>query len=537
MLLDARGNPTSSGNLEAASGSDLGRLSPSLLREALEEIAREVAATGWTATDWSIVRDEIGWTQINSTTGGGIADGQRKSVVRRARTYFDTDAASKQIVRLWTNFGIHRGISAKATSDVGKKILRTFWKGRHNRSVFSYWGQRRSSDSLLVDGELALAIGWPDSKRGLKVRRMDPLQISRIITDPEDASVVWYYRREFRVNSDNDERKYCYQDIYAPPDTPPPGEIEDLEDYKYQEDAKVYFVPWDSIGLRGNSLLTTSLDWTKAHRKFMEARTAIERALAKFAWRHKIKGGASAVAAKIAELQSSLVTQTTESNPPPAPGSDWVENLGYDLTPIKVDTGAGNAQIDGAMLIMMVGLGPGVFPQYLGSGESFRLATATAMESPMLKQFESYQELWKTIYLELLDYALDPDVETRGIVEDEPGEFEVEVPPILNRDVPRTIAALAKMLGQIPELANTDGVREWLLTQLGVEDPGVVMDQVRKLEKKKEREAAKRPPIMPAPGGPPQPGETPQGKQAGVLAAIEGLQALEDALMVTADAE
>jgi len=52
------------------------------------------------------------------------------------------------------------------------------------------------------------------------------------------------------------------------------------------------------------------------------------------------------------------------------------------------------------------GLGGQVFPHWLGRGEAFRLATASAMAQPVLKAFRRYQLWWADVWRDLVDLVL-----------------------------------------------------------------------------------------------------------------------------------
>ena len=87
-----------------------------------------------------------------------------------------------------------------------------------------------------------------------------------------------------------------------------------------------------------------ALIWMKYHTKFLASRIAVMLALAKFAWRTKVKGGQTAVDAIKAKTDAQSI----------AAGSHLLENLGSDTTPIKTETGATAAYQDGRMLKLMI---------------------------------------------------------------------------------------------------------------------------------------------------------------------------------------
>jgi len=51
-------------------------------------------------------------------------------------------------------------------------------------------------------------------------------------------------------------------------------------------------------------------------------------------------------------------------------------------------------------------LSGGVFPHWAGMGDAYRLATATAMEGPLLRQFSRYQSLWAATFRSAVQIVL-----------------------------------------------------------------------------------------------------------------------------------
>ena len=103
------------------------------------------------------------------------------------------------------------------------------------------------------------------------------------------------------------------------------------------QDAYVYHLAINDIGQRGNSYLMPVLEWIKLYRKFLASRVAIMLALARFAWKQKVKGGQTAV--------DVIKAKTHEEEIKAA--STIIENEGVDTQPIKTEAGAASAYQDG----------------------------------------------------------------------------------------------------------------------------------------------------------------------------------------------
>jgi len=186
-----------------------------------------------------------------------------------------------------TDYSFGSGVTWNMKDEPAKKLLETFWKAPGNKPLLSAKGQRKSSNKLLIDGELFLAV-FLGNQGQATIRRIDPLEITEFITDPDDKENVRYYKREW-----TDAQAKSHTDYYC--------SFANIKDVACQDsggnskqkttDALVYHLAINDLGQRGNSYLMPVLEWIKLYRKFLASRVAIMLALARFAWKRKIKGG------------------------------------------------------------------------------------------------------------------------------------------------------------------------------------------------------------------------------------------------------
>ena len=447
-----------------------GGIDEGIFSKALESVLMEY---GIGTADLELAIDDRGWMSLSTQDSSGLTEFDRTKVVRRARAYFVRDPLSKQAVRIWTDFALGRGISWKAKDDNTGEVLRDFWDAKANESVLSNQGQRKSSDKLLVDGEIFFV--FFTAGRNVKIRLIDPLEITEIITDPDDRETKKLYKR-FWTDAQNQTHGKYYLD-WANEDKE--GSWPDMTGgmQSATADGIIYHVPFNSLGIRGNSLLLSAMDWAKAHRKFLEARASITQALARFAWKAKIKGTSAQVSAARTAWQSSIASGSdTETNPPTAPGGTFVENEGYNLTPIKTESGANAAQVDANMLLQIFGSAVGVFPHYFGAGEAFRLATATAMERPMRVQFEAYQQLWADVYDNIFNFVME-----RNSIPKSKRFVDIDFPPLVEKDANEKVKAIIEVVTAMPEL-DGDEMRKLVLTTLGLNNPDEILKSMDPVE-------------------------------------------------------
>ena len=437
------------------------------------QVMQETDFTGMRA----LAEEEVGWNRLGlsgSSLLDPLGDRTRRIKVEQSRTQSELDPLAVHALRLYRVFTIGRGVDIQVdekhdNNEAIKKAVDAFWDAPENRSVFGYLGLLENTNRWNRDGELIVVmVKSPGSPT--KVRRVDPLQITKIVYSAEDVGTVQGYLREF-TGKNNKPMKWFYWDALLPEDQREDRDGESIIPEGFEErDDTIYFAPY---GRRGVPLLTPSLAWGKAHKAFMTARTAIQQSLARFAWKNKIKGGEAAVSAAVTQDASGFQTGDREDNPAAEAGSIRVENENSTTTPFKVETGAPAAQVDGNMIILMFGAGVGIMPHWFGAGSEAKFSTSTQMELPMLKTMQEGREVQVSIYLDLIGI----DLTNQGL-EDGRGAVVPEFrDPITIKDIPALIEAMTKAIQADPRFLVAPQVAKFMLSTLGIAD----VDEVLKL--------------------------------------------------------
>ena len=441
-----------------------------VLDEARSLLKRMQEAYPWAQAE--IAADDVGWMALGKAGSSPAAEWNnvmRRNVVEKARMFWAGDPLCKQAVRVWTDYSIGSGIDWKTKSERATALIGSAFKNKRNRGTIGPAGQRRMSNKLLIDGELFIAaLGRPPE---LIFRLIDPLEITALISDPEDADTILAYRREWTDTAGKTNRAYYASADYA---EEIPDQLVD-PDYRtnvarfLQPDVSIIHVPFDSFFNRGLSLLAPVVSWADQHSRFMGDRVSIVRALAKYV----CKVTAAGSPAGMAELQRTINALE------PQAGSYWVSNQAVDMVPLPRDTGGSAAKIDGDMLKLMVCAGTGIMAHYLGDPSTGNLATATAMELPMLKQFGAYQKLWADTYHRIIAMIIGEDAyEQAGI--------DVDFPPILESDIAKISTAIGQLTGSLPGFAKLKDVQAKALMALGVNNISEVLDELEELNKEEE---------------------------------------------------
>jgi len=405
--------------------------------------------------------EDAGWINLSGTSGYVITEAERITNLKLYRLYSVKDPLGKQSIRLWTDYTFGTGMTSHSDEDKTEEVRKAFWESKANQNVLSARGQRKSSDKLLVDGEIFFAI-FLGANGETKIRYIDPLEITEIITDPDDKEDVKFYQRGW-----TDTQGKAHESIYRSTTNikGEPAKDKDNNIVKHNDDALVYHLTYNTTTQRGNPLLLPALTWLKYYTKFLGSRIAVMLALAKFAWRSKVKGGQASVDAIKAKTDAQAVSA----------GSQLVENLGVDTQPIKTDTGAQQAYQDGRQIKLMVAAAVGIPEQYYGDISIGNLATAKTVELPMMKQFQSYQAVWKGAYEDINEVVF-----THNQIPEDKQYVDMDFPAIAPEDVALAAQAIVGILQVMPSLADSDDVKQIALMTLGVNDPAEVLDALSK---------------------------------------------------------
>jgi len=438
----------------------------------------------------ALARDDSGWVAFSGYMGSAAAasqdmvEGLRRNYVKACRVLFATNPFARQIVTLWTNFGLgragvrwslgesggdsggeddkpRRGKPAPVGARYATRVQET-WNDLRNHVTFSFQGQLKSCYRLLCDGESFYAFFIdPGNRTGpVKVRNINSLRVAAVISSPKDEdSIDWYL-----ISGEVDGEFYLMRDwasFLAGETVQPPGK-EVLSALGIGEKSKVTPVPTAviyhcslfSLGRRGIPLMGPSSPWVRAMTQFMSARNSVMQAIARIAYLIKTKGTQEDLAGIRARLGTRLGTdQHVDTNPAAAPGSVFATKGDVELSKMPMETGAQAAATDGAMLGSVVGLGSGIMPTYLGF-DSKGLAAAASMDLPMRAAFETFQNVLDNLYTDLMVIAIMlRDAKQRDYRKIK-SSLAIQFPTVNPRDLTAFLQSVSRMMEVTPELAH-----------------------------------------------------------------------------------
>lgn len=369
--------------------------------------------------------NEIEWERIGGL-GYDLFTGEQRRVraVKESRRLWMLDVVSAFVVQLWTDFGFGENIKVTPEDEAGQVVWEEFWGAERNDAVLAQDKIQKLSETVMVDGDLILGYYVSTIDGMVTVRPIDGLEITDVITDPDDSKKELLYRRQW-IGANGTPMTALYPDWQPwldwkrnPAHADPfaklanDGRVKDVaraDTLKPETIVVIQKVAYRDRGtMRGWPLMMAGAPWIREHRRFRENRAAVAAGLAMFIQKIKTKGGSRGIDAVKRKMQSSLAGSLTsvETNPPAVPGSTFLENDAAELTRLPLSSAASDAKVDGASLLQMAGLSGGIFPHWLGEGDSYRLATATSMEQPVLRQFSRYKLFWSAQFRRMVKIVL-----------------------------------------------------------------------------------------------------------------------------------
>jgi len=445
--------------------------------------------------------DDVGYERIgDSNFDKQFTKASIDKIAAMARLYWLKNPLIKRAVATQANYVFGQGVDVVAADEDVQTVVDAFMEDSKNRAELTGEQAMLTKETeLQVTSNLFFTFFTDPLNGATRVRTIPLNEITRIIYNPDDSKEPWYYYRQWQQPKEPGSQKYemhqaMYPDINYMPKGGLPKHFNGIEVMALNP---VYHVKTNCLSDMeyGVSEIYAAIDWAKAYKDFLEDWYTIVKSLSKFAWKATSKSGATGMAQAKQVLEGAINggSNPMNSDLPGQAAQVWMSSDNFDLAPMP-KSGATVAVDDGRRALLMVCAATGIYEHYFGDPSTGNLATAKAMEQPMLLMFQERQELWTDVFNTILGYvinqsALKPGGKLRGVMSfNDYGEsyvdmgetdrsVDVKFPPILQEDVNERIDAIVKSVtlsGQTP--ANTIDLKTattQMLTALG-EDTDIV---------------------------------------------------------------
>lgn len=373
--------------------------------------------------DVQLALEDVGWQKLGlwgdqTFTRDGLAQAARLCRVMAVANPLIRRGLNLRSQYVWAG-GVE--IAARATGDRDGEqdvnaVVQDFLDDRDVRKVLTGTDARETNERALgTDGNVLFALFTNPRTGRVQPREIPFDEVPEKITNPEDRTDVWFYKRVW-ASPDGQTHTTYYPDIdYRPRGARPvrwygngvvdPGEV-----------------VWDApvIHLKVNGLkgwqfgigdAFTAINWARGYKEFLESWAKLMHALSRFAWRATSdrKSKAQAAAAKARAAVSA--TSTTSAPDPGEVGGLVSMGPGQSLEAIP-KSGATLDSESGRPLAAMVAAGMDVPLTMLlaDPGVTGARATAETLDTPTENMARLRRDVWSDFYRRLLDYVIDAAV-------------------------------------------------------------------------------------------------------------------------------
>lgn len=470
-----------------------------VLTESLRELEWELQEQGWTRdVDTALERD--------------FSRSSLRQITKLARLAYLKNPLIKRAINLQVYYVWGRGVEMGASLDAINEVVQTFLDDAGNQEAVTGDDARDDLERELQQaGNLFFAL-FPNISTGeVQVRTIPFEEITDKITNPEDRSETWYYRREWTAQgidpsngrlTTTTEKRY-YPDWHYEPNGEHPASIDGVE---VATDCVLYHRKAGGLpgGKWGVSEVYAALDWARSYKESLEDDATRSRALARYAYSLTTPGGNRAVQAAKTRLGTTFASggsvSNVETNPPALAGSTFIGSDGVDLKPVQLSGTTLPVDHNRALRLMVASATDTPDTMLSGDADVGNHATASTMDRPTELAMAKRQAFWRDTFTAILSYVVDwaikapsgaltiygriekdavtgrqtivmiPDPETGNPYD---RHVDVTFPAILERDVVSRVGALVNaftLAGHPLVLGSDKLVTRLLLQALEVDD-------------------------------------------------------------------
>ena len=388
--------------------------------------------------------DLLGWYVLDYVGGqpGELRATERRKMAAQARMVWIQDPVAGASVDLTNEFVFGRGVpKPKAADKKVQEVIDEAWDDADNKLVLTTFPAQCAlcTDLMLQSNLFILFFEGDDGK--VKLGLLDHDAVEDAVRDSQNRLRILYYVARKRTygwdyNMDRPNvkaamsaqdpgkpRVYYYQALAATDSdtgmietndpTPPPNKL---------GTGLVYHIAINKGAEQvfGTPAFRRVVKWMAALNDFMAARVDLTQAAAAFIMKRSIKGTPNQVAkiaAQAVSRRSDLAAVSIDDPnagtilPGPRPGSILNDSDAVTTTPFSVSTQASQAQQDAQMIRSQIAAATGWPQHYLGDQSNANLATASALELPVIKRVEAIQELFEGLFRTFIDRAIQKAVD------------------------------------------------------------------------------------------------------------------------------
>ncbi|TDD37881.1 hypothetical protein E1287_07440 [Actinomadura sp. KC06] len=465
-----------------------------------------------TISDLENRMNEPGWQRLTALADQEFSREGLRQITAVCRIMAIKNSLIKRGLSLRASYIWGQGVQTSARAQ-GKRpgeqdvnaVVQRWLDDPSNRRTFTGLGACEDLERALgSDGNLFFALFTRPKTGRVQVRTLPWDEITDVISNPQDRSEPWFYRREWYEEEQTgsgvvDRRRIAYYPALGYRPRLRPRKLS----FPGHGDGGLVEVLWDApvLHVAVNSPLHwkwgipdsyAAVDWARAYTEFLTDWARLIKALSRFAWKLTTPGRKQAQARARIGATPSHDRLSGEPNTAGAtallPPDMALESVPKSGATIDSESGRPLAAMIAAALDLPVTM-------LLGDpGVTGNRATAQTLDQPTELAMQMRRELWTDVRRTILDYVIDQAVKApmgplRGTITlDEDGREVIELDGDTDRTVDITWPDLDDIdpLQVIQAITTADGttyipplvVVRLLLEALGLKNVDEILDQV-----------------------------------------------------------
>jgi len=404
--------------------------------------------------DLELALEDQGWKREQSQSQLEFSRWGIQQIILICRLYRIKNPLIQRGILVSSFYVFGRDFEVSSPDKDTNDVIKAFFEDPRNQKEIGLKAVTEKEGTLYTDGNIFWCL-FTGINGEVLVRSIDAVEIMEIISDPDDSSVTRYYHRGWVQMGFNEKTGQQTQEFkeawYVDEAYEPAVPLDQINGKPVMRDPSgdyVRIIQMKDGGLPkwhfGVPRAYAAIDWARAYKQRLEDYASITRALSRFAWDVKTKGGAPAIAALKGTFATTLVNDGSmiEQNPPPVTGSSFISGPNETVTPVKT-AGVTPSPEEGRRLAHMVYMVFGLGEHFFADISTGNLATATSLDRPTELKFKHDQEIWKEFFTRLARFvaarnarSITGKLRESVAAKNKQVEINVDFPPIIEGDIP-----------------------------------------------------------------------------------------------------
>lgn len=337
-----------------------------------------------------------------------------------SRLYYIKNPIIRRLINVDAYYVFGRGVEVSSDDESLNHAIKEFL--RLNDIELGQVALSEHQKRTNYDGNLFFVF-FPDTQDSgsVPMRTIDATEIQDIITNPDDTTEEWYFRRVWILRKFDEltgaTQTATDQAWYPAVDFNPTVKTPAINGVEVRWNSPVIHRKYGAVGkwLFGCPCIYPALDWAKAARRYLEACGTLAASHAQIAMTLTTKGGQQALAGAKQQLQTTVgpLAQVFDQNPTANTASIFASGPGTALAAFH-SRGQGLDPSEVKEFKAMAAICLDLPPTFVGDMETSNLATATSLDRPTELAFMHKQEAWREVLIQIVTFTMTVQLRAPG---------------------------------------------------------------------------------------------------------------------------